>query len=200
MTGDGTNPPAPRGSTPPPGLGGGETVTVVVRHHLQPGAEVAFADWIEGISAASRQFEGYLGTEVTRPRGGPEPQRICVFRFTDVERLDRWMTSPERAAWLKKLGTLGTTEPQIDQFHGLEAWFPPSRETPSSSTPVRWKMAAVTFAAIWPLVHFVPRAVTSSLPAPPLALEALSTGVIVVLMTYLVMPKVTGLLGSWLRR
>jgi len=56
-------------------------------------------------------------------------------------------------------------------------------------------MALVTFLALWPLVHFVPTAVARWIGLPPILLEVASLGLIVLLMTYVVMPAVTRVLS-----
>ncbi len=171
-------------------------VTVIVRHRIDAGKERAFDAWMEGITEACSTFEGYVDTEVVRASGAAEDERVCIFRFDSIEHLDGWMDSSVRRTWLERASEFGSEPGQVHRYEGIDFWFsrPQGRATP----PPRHKMAIATFAVIWPLVHFVPRAISASLPAPSLVQEACSVAAIVLLMTYAVMPLATRALGPWL--
>jgi antibiotic biosynthesis monooxygenase (ABM) superfamily enzyme len=75
-----------------------------------------------------------------------------VYRFADAETQRAWETSAERAAWLARADELAR-ETGTTHVSGLETWFAlPGRTAPA---PPRWKMAVVTFAAIYPLALLV---------------------------------------------
>jgi antibiotic biosynthesis monooxygenase (ABM) superfamily enzyme len=69
--------------------------------------------------------------------------------------------------------------------------------------PVRWKQFLVTWSAIYPLAVLVPIGVTPLIrvmgigEARPFA-ALVTTGVIVALMVYVVMPRYTNLVRRWL--
>ena len=151
-----------------------------------------------GITASSKQYPGYLGTEVIRPVGSSSPEHVCIFRFDTFPNLDAWMKSDDRLAWLDRVSEFSNSEPDIRHYHSLEFWFSPEHH--AGRAPAKYKMALVTLAVIWPMVHFIPRALNSVVPMPSLAAELTSVATIVLLMTYLVMPTVTRLLEPWLFR
>ena len=173
-----------------------DPVTVLAEHRVRPGSEQAFERWMEGISADSKGFAGYLGTEVISPLDDADDAYVSIFRFDNYAHLDAWLKSPERQAWLDKHHEF-SDEPASLRYHSLEFLFSP--EEHAGRAPSKHKMALVTFVVIWPLVHFVPVPLAWVLGAsPPIVMEATSVGVIVLLMTYAVMPGVTRLLAPWL--
>lgn len=149
-----------------------------------------------GISAACSRFRGYLGTEFIRPVEPGDPRFVCIFRFDDFENLERWMDSKERAGWLDRVQALCSEEARLDRYRSLEFWFASDKHR--RLVPAKRKMAAATFAAIWPLVHFLPPALTPRLPGPRWLAEGTVVLFIVLLMTFAVMPAMTRLLDSWL--
>lgn len=171
-----------------------EPVTVLAHHRVRPGDESVYKEWMEGISAASSRFPGYLGTEVISPMAEGENVWVSIFRFDDVRNLERWIESEERARWLQQTERFSDEPPQL-RYHSLEFFFSP--EENEGRAPPRWKMALVTFGALWPLVHGAGW-LRADLPGPPLLLSTLSLGVVVALMAYLVMPALTRLLAPWL--
>ncbi|MDC3379139.1 antibiotic biosynthesis monooxygenase [Planctomycetota bacterium] len=160
----------------------------MARHEVRPGSEPAFEVWTAGIAAACSQFPGYMETQVIRPMGKAGNQFVSIFRFDSYKHLDAWMTSEEHTAWLAKTGEFSDEPVQVD-YHSLEFWFSPRQS--DGRVPSKHRMAIVTFAVIWPLVHFVPAQVGALLGEPPLLVEAASVGLIVLLMTYVLMPTIT---------
>ncbi|MBT8492483.1 MAG: antibiotic biosynthesis monooxygenase, partial [Deltaproteobacteria bacterium] len=157
------------------------------RHKVTPGKVALFEKWQGGISEACLAFPGYLGTEVIRPVGGSH-DFVVIFRYDTYEHLESWMSSAVRAEWIARTSEFSEEPPRVD-FHSLEFWFSPERH--QGRAPARYKMALVTFAVIWPLVHFVPRLVSDRLGGASLVSEVTSVGIIVLLMTYVVMPTAT---------
>jgi len=178
---------------------GNEPVTVIARHAVRPGKEDQFEAWMAGISRACGAFPGYLGTELIRPPAGEDDHNyVCIFRFDDYPHLKKWMESEERAGWLEKAHPLCAEKIRIDQYRSLEYCF--TNDKHQSDPPPKYKMALVTFAVIWPLVHFVPKTMMPVLPGPNWLKEGLTVLTIVLLTTFLLMPAFTRLLEPWLFR
>lgn len=66
-------------------------------------------------------------------------------------------------------------------------------------SPPRYKRALLTFVGLLGPVYFIPPALSALIPGHPVALIPLTVGCIVVLMTYVIMPALQRLFGSWLR-
>jgi uncharacterized protein len=80
---------------------------------------------------------------------------------------------------------------------GLESWF--TLPAQPGAPPPPYKMALVTWATIFPLITVIVVVSAPLLgPLPLLARLAVTTGVTVPLMTWVVMPRVTRLLHRWL--
>jgi antibiotic biosynthesis monooxygenase (ABM) superfamily enzyme len=173
-------------------------VTTTVTRRVRPGHEAAYEGFLAGISGAARAFPGYLGVEVFRPAPGAIDDYRIVYRFDTVAHLRAWLDSAERAAWLARAEPHVAGPIQRRVLTGLEGWFtlpaPPGVPPPPPS-----KMALVTWATIFPLITLVVVATAPLVGGWPLVARlAVTTGVTVPLMTWVVMPRVTRLLRPWL--
>jgi antibiotic biosynthesis monooxygenase (ABM) superfamily enzyme len=174
-------------------------VTTTVTRRIKPGHEAAYEAFLAGISGAARAFPGYLGIEVFRPTPGQGQDREyrTVYRFDSLAHLHAWLDSPERAAWLQRAEPHVAGPMRTQVLTGLEAWF--TLSTQPGVPPPRYKMAVITWVTIFPLITLVVMATAPLLGSLPLVVRlAVTTGVTVSLMTWVVMPRVTRLLGRWL--
>jgi uncharacterized protein len=183
-----------------PGLptGGTGPVTTTVTRRIKPGHEPLYEQFLEGIIAAASRFPGHLGAEVFRPQtAAAGPYRI-VYRFDSAAHLQAWLDSPEHAAWLERAEPHVIGLPQRQVLTGLEGWFTLPTQ-PGLPPPPLYKMALVTWATIFPLITLVVVATAPLVGGWPLVARlAVTTGVTVPLMTWVVMPRVTRLLHRWL--
>ncbi|MDX9766542.1 MAG: antibiotic biosynthesis monooxygenase, partial [Ectothiorhodospiraceae bacterium] len=163
-------------------------VTVLVTRRPKPGQEQAFEDYLAGICQAAQAFPGHLGVNVFRPAGPKDPYRI-LFKFDRRSNLDRWENSSEREDW-RAIAEVVSEEPQRQVVTGLEAWFTlPSQ--PVNRPPPRHKMMLVTWAVIYVLVSLLSVLLGPLLEPLPLLLRVLIlTGIVVLTMTYWLMPRV----------
>jgi uncharacterized protein len=184
-----------------PGLptGAEGPVTTSVTRRVKPGHEAAYEAFLAGISGAARAFPGYLGVEIFRPTpGGQGGEYRTVYRFDSAAHLHAWRDSPEHAAWLARAEPHVAGPMRTQVLTGLEGWFTlPSQ--PGAPPPPPYKMALVTWVTIFPLITLVVVATAPLLGRLPLVARlAVTTGVTVPLMTWVVMPRMTRLLGRWL--
>jgi len=165
-----------------------EPITVVVTRRLRPGATDAFAAWSERLLVAAAAVPGYLGTTVLADSTGT---RHIVERFADEESLGVWEASPDRARLIDEANGFSIVERQ--RLSGLETWF----DVPGS--PPRWKMALTTFAAAYPIAYLVLRFIGPHEGGLPASVRSLITVVILVpMLTWVVMPRLTRALHGWL--
>ena len=173
-------------------------VTTTVTRQIKPGHEAAYEAFLEGISDAARAFLGYLGVEIFRPAPGQGGEYRTVYRFDSVAHLHAWLDSAEHAAWLQRAGPHVAGPARTQVLTGLESWFTLATQ-PSVPPPPRYKMAVLTWVTIFPLITLVVVATAPLLGPVPLVLRlAVTTAVTVPLMTWVVMPRMTRLLGRWL--
>ncbi|NER35353.1 MAG: antibiotic biosynthesis monooxygenase [Oscillatoria sp. SIO1A7] len=174
-----------------------ELITVVIAQRVQAGREAEYESWIKNITQVASTYLGYMGMNVIRPQPGVRPEYVVVFRFDSYENLKAWMTSRERQYWLAQAKPLVASDPEIQQISGIDAWFSiPGR---ALTTPPRYKMALLTWAVVYVLINFLNTFVTPLLKPLPLPIaSAIVCGIMVVLLTYIVMPQVTRLFRRWL--
>lgn len=151
---------------------------------------------------AARPFPGYLGGQMVRPDAQADEEEInlyhTVFAFDTPEHLQAWQTSPERAECLNVIAqhTLGST--QLRQVSGLGHWF----TQPGAAVhqpPPRWKVAVVTWLGIFPTVFVLFLTVGPLLANWPLLPRVMViTLLVVLLMTWVVAPRLTTWLKSFL--
>ncbi len=181
-----------------PTLGDDPPITAVASRQVKPGREREFEEWVHGILAAANKFPGYLGSEVFRPNRPEDDEYRIVFRFDRESNLHAWEISEERHRWLKRVRPLLKEEEKVSVLTGLETWFTlPSK--PAEPPPPRYKMAVVTWLAVFPLMTTIFLALGSVLNGFPLLLRSLVlTAIMVTLMTYVLMPQMTRLFSFWL--
>jgi len=173
-------------------------VTAVASRRVKPGREEEFEEWVAGVTAAGARFPGYLGSNIFRPSGPNDDEYQIVFKFDHASNLERWQGSEERRRWNEQARDLIHEEPRVRVLTGLETWFTlPSKE--GDPPPPRYKMATITWLAVFPLATLVFMVLDPLLGGAPVALRTLAfTLVMVTLMTYIVMPRMTRLFSFWL--
>lgn len=175
-----------------------QSVSVVVRRRIHPELQEAFEAWLEGVVEAASGFEGHQGAQVLRPPDPANQDYVVLFRYSTPEQLAAWQASDTARDWLKRGEAFTKGQAHIEHVTGLEFWF----RVPSGAArrpPPRYKMAAATVVGLYPLILFlVPifNGIFGFLPRPLNVL--VTTGSMVLLMTYAVMPLVTRGLARWL--
>ncbi len=173
-------------------------VTVVVSRRVKPGCEEAFEKFISGITAAAMTFKGHLGTNVFRPSSPEDDEYQIIFKFDRASNLRIWEESECRRQWLARAESLRLEPPTTRVITGLETWFTLPAPKPIIPPP-RYKMAAITLLAIFPLIQLANSILVPLFKPFPLPLRNLIiTAIIVLLMTYVVMPRMTRLFSRWL--
>jgi antibiotic biosynthesis monooxygenase (ABM) superfamily enzyme len=171
-----------------------------------------FEDWMDGIVHESLKFEGHLGVNIIRPVERSRPEYVIIFRFNTLDNLLKWEKSQARKVWLEKSKDVVEGEDRVQKFTGLEFWFTPrspyrteseANNNEARSQPVnlppRYKMAIVTVGIIFVLLNtLIPQIEQLTAPLPLLLSSLLGVTIMVLLMTYLIMPSVTRLLKPWL--
>jgi len=161
------------------------------------GVEAFEAGLRELIRIASCQ-PGHSSAEVLRGTIRREGRRYyIIYRFSGEASLRAWETSEER-----KLAVSGLEPLAIDagrsELTGLEVWFD---QPPDVPPPRRQQMAVLTWIGIWPLVSVVLWFLTPHLTALPfLVRTAVNSAVLVLAMTYVLMPWLVRIADPWLQQ
>jgi uncharacterized protein len=180
-------------------------VTATVTRTARKGKIEEFEEWMQGFIRASLRFEGHLGVNIIRPADKSKPEYVIIVRFNNLENMLKWENSDERNKWLEKGKDLTEGEGKIEKLTGMEFWFTPypSKDTERriALTPPRYKMAIVTTAVIFILLTtLIPQVHELTEGIPSLLRTLMETTIIVVLMTYVLMPNVTRVLSPWLSK
>ena len=175
-----------------------ETVTIVVRQKVKPGREAEYEAWLKRMTEGARaNFPGYLGVGFHRPEqpGGLYRQ---IFRFDSVEELEEFERSEYRARMLEEGAEYFAANPAFERMTGLEFWFDPPRGT-KVPQPSPHRMALVMIVVVFTMILILSTAIGALTPTWPSPLRLLLTVVIqVMLMTYVVMPKLTPLIARFI--
>jgi len=173
-------------------------VTTTVTRRVRPGHEAAYEQFLAGISAAASMFPGHLGIEIFRPQDARTGEYRTIYRFDNAAHLRAWLDSDERAAWLERAEPHVASPMRTSFVTGLESWFTLPAQ-PGATPPPPYKMALLTWLAIFPLITAIVARTGPLVGGLPLVLRlGITTALTVPLMTWVVMPRVTRLLRGWL--
>jgi uncharacterized protein len=171
-------------------------VTVIVKRSIIPGREAEYEQWVKDTTEDLKTFPGYMDITMIRP-SGPKKEYVLIIRFDSYGHVSDWENSDIRNKWMERAKPF-TQEVSNQKITGLEYWFP-LPEIPKSAVPPRYKMATVTGLALFPLSLIVNTVYNYlGLPANIYLRGIIITAVMVSLMTYAVMPKMTSIFRGWL--
>jgi antibiotic biosynthesis monooxygenase (ABM) superfamily enzyme len=200
------------------------SVTVVTAFHVRPGREAELEALFSDIGGAVSRSPGFLGRRIIRPKSAadvlgappyrelPEqrtqvetdaehdlPEYVSVIRFDSYSHLRAWMQSDERREWLERMKPILLEENRKETvLTGLERWFTLPWQ-PDLRPPPRIKMAMLTLLAAYPLGFVIDGLFGPWLALLPMPLRMLfMMALIVVLLTWVVMPRMTRLFHRWL--
>jgi len=175
--------------------------TGVITHRVREGRHADYEAWLAEIAPKCRAAPGHLDWHIVRPVPGLSETYTIIIRFDSTAHLRQWMESPLRARFIAQVRPLLLTGDDFFVHSGLDFWFTPGGA--KAQVPVRWKQYLVTWSAIYPLVLAVSLAVTPLLrelgvPDERPLTTLIVTGVVALLMVYVVMPRYTRLVKRWL--
>ena len=131
-----------------------------------------------------------------KPNSPTQPKFITFFRFDSYMNLAQWEDSAVRQRWLQLADEMAESENEIQRQPGLEFWFTPD---PSTPTPPRYKMAIVLTLVIFILSKIFTPIIKGLLKGlPPILGQFITVAIQVILMTYIILPRLTKLLSRWL--
>lgn len=179
-------------------IGEDDLVSVVVTHSVDQADEGEFVAWANRLTDAERAFQGFRGSEIFRPVPGVQENWTMIFRFDGDQNLSAWLDSPERKRLLEEGSRFQDFElRRVASPFGN--WFSFTDHDEPGEAPASWKTALSVLVGLYPLVVLLTLAITElwsdgELWATLLVGNILSVG----LLTWVVMPVVTGALRFWL--
>lgn len=173
-------------------------ITVVVSRRVRKGNQAAFETLSSEMTERASRFPGYLGTAMFRPASPDDPEYRIVFKFRDRKSLAAWEVSEERAELLEQIESLLVQPSEREVTSGIVTWFTLPGQNPVTPPP-KWKMTIVSWLALYPAVTLVFILFGGLLIQVPLLLRTmLVTVVVMLLMSYVLMPRMTRWFAFWL--
>ena len=195
-------PPHSKNSRTPPHDQDEGPVTLTITRRAKAGKTEEFERWLDGIIHEAMKFEGHMGVNVIRPSNMSNPEYLIILRFDNFENLANWEKSEIRKIWIERGEDLIEGKTKMEKQIGLEFWFTPSSSSGSTvleQQPPRYKMAIVVIGIIFVLVStLLPQVRQATAGLPVLLSTLVGVAIMVLLMTYVIMPSVTRLLRPWL--
>jgi uncharacterized protein len=169
-------------------------IHVAITRKVKPGNERAFEESLREFFQESLHYQGVLGVHLLSPPPGSNSGEYGVLRtFANERERDEFYRSDLFVRWQKQVAKLTEGERTYRELHGLEAWFR------TTDPPARWKMALLTWLGVWPTSFLVGTLMGPRLGDFPALLNgAIITAVIVVCLTWVVMPALVKLFHYWL--
>jgi uncharacterized protein len=173
-------------------------VTVVISRRVIPGKEAEFESLCTELTQAASGFAGHQGASLFRPVNGSDPEYRIIFRFDSADHLEIWDASAERAALIGRIESLLLSPTRRDITYGITGWFDLPGQ-PLHTPPAKYKMTIVSWLALYPIVTAIFLIFAPWLNQIPLLLRTLLvTAAVMVLMSYVAMPRMTRWFSFWL--
>lgn len=172
------------------------SIHVAITRQVRPGCEADFQQALHEFIQASFVHSGVHGAGMLVPAPGSPSTEFGILRtFANEQERDAFYTSPMFKAWEQRIQPMIAGEPEYRQLTGLEAWFRGADEAP----PL-WKMALLTWIAVWPVSMAVPAALQPLIgqSVSNLIFAGIVAAGIVVVLTWLAMPVLVALANTWL--
>jgi antibiotic biosynthesis monooxygenase (ABM) superfamily enzyme len=178
-----------------------ESLTAVIRHHIRADAAVAYERWLKRIVPVAERFPGHRGVHVIHPAGGSNLYTVTI-RFDSLPHAEDWFESNARRELLDEVVPLLERGEEVQTVTGMEFWF---QAGPGQKQAKRYKQFLLTLSVIFPLTLVVPWPVQWLARWMPFLQNTyvahfVVSSMVVALMTYVLMPRVTRRAAGWLYR
>ena len=171
-------------------------VHIAVTRIVKQGCEADFDRELQKFARDSMEFDGMAGIHILRPPADTTSNEYGMLRsFESQTQADEFYQSNLFQQWTDKIADLVVGEPVRRKLTGLEAFF--RQEEPFM--PSLWKMAVVTYLGVFPTVllwtSFLPQMLSGM---HEFFVAAIVNALVVVTLTWAVMPMLTRLFDGWL--
>lgn len=176
---------------------GSETVTLISAVRLRPSTEDAHRHLHTQAVAAAQRLGGLTRHELLPAVAGAQPETVALLTFQTRTDLDRWLSAPERRQILDAMVELTDSPRTLNVVGDFAGWF----NSTGTLAPKQWKQAIAVVTGLVPVslaVAYVRQAIAPQLPL--VAAVAVTAVINVAILTWLVMPLITRILGRWLTR
>lgn len=176
-----------------------DPVSVHINRIVRPGREAEFEAALRDFLPLSMKTPGQMGVHIIRPAPGSDSRDYGIIRlFANAAARDDFYASSLFHDWEDIAAPLCEPGFKRQDICGLETWFTPPGQR-AVVPPPRSKMAVVTFMAVYPagmLVSIVSHPFIGDWPL--FARAFINSAAIVVLLAWVIMPRLTRWLHRWL--
>ena len=176
-----------------------ETIHIAITRRVRKEHAPAFERMLAEFASQSLNVPGSRGVHLLFPPPGSATDEYGILRsFASVAHRDAFYASPLFKDWTSRIEKMVDGPPVYRELGGLEAWF---RE-PHASLPPKWKMALLTWIAVWPVSMVVPAILVPLMGTalPQILVAGIVAGGIVLVLTWVAMPVLVKLARPWLHR
>ncbi|HTW29574.1 MAG TPA: hypothetical protein VME92_20785 [Acetobacteraceae bacterium] len=175
-----------------------EPVHIAITLRVRRSRVAEFEHALTEFARRSLAEPGATGVYCLYPPPGSDSAEYGIMRsFAGAAARDAFYETPLFRDWLSRIEPMVEGKSTRRQLVGLEAWFRDGHEP----MPSRWKMALLTWIAVWLASMLVRAILTPTLgPGVPKLVQAglVAAGVVVIL-TWIAMPVLVRIARPWLR-
>ena len=172
----------------------GQIITVVV----PPKNFEKYEKWLKKLKKTAKEFSGFLGMDVIRPKSEITPEYVILFRFKNQKKLDRWNSSPALKQLLKDNQNLFLYRQIEVKNLGLETFMNLPKMESFYPRPSRYKLITIGILTVYPLIVLIGFITTPVFADLPRWLATLANVCILSPLIGFLLPKVTRLFKWWL--
>lgn len=171
---------------------------MAVSHLVQQGKEPASELALRQLINEAQAFKGYKVILTVELSDRVDGEYELWMRFADEANYRAWEESQMRKDRADELPAYLRIKSRARHEDGLSLWPSPPRAS-APLTPTKWKMAVLTWLAIYPLILLLSHLVGTHLTFLHPHVRLLIVSVILVsVMTYFLMPQMTRLFARWI--
>ena len=171
-------------------------IHVAITRQVRAGCEAEFQQALREFFQTSFGHGGVWGASMLTPPPGSDSREFGILRtFANEAERDAFYNSQMFKKWDEHARRLTEGEPVYRHLTGLEAWFR------SPQNPPRWKMALLTWLAVWPVSMIVPSVLKLAFPGslPKSLFSGIAALGIVIVLTWIAISLIVKLTRNWLR-
>jgi antibiotic biosynthesis monooxygenase (ABM) superfamily enzyme len=175
-----------------------ETIHIAIVRRVRKTHAEAFERALAEFASKSLAEPGSRGVHCIYPPPGSGSLDYGILRsFASAKDRDAFYETALYKEWLAQIEPMVEGAPKYRRLDGLEAWF----RGPANRVPPRWKMALLTWIAVWPVSVLVPAVLKPLFPAafPQILASGVIAGGIVTVLTWGAMPLLVKLAHAWLQ-
>jgi uncharacterized protein len=173
-----------------------QPITTILKIKYKEGFKEECLQWMLETASVSSNFDGFIEKNICIS-AEEERELLNIFTFSNNESLQLWENSEDRIDQTKKGEMFVEEIRQKSQLASLEFMFP------TAKPPKRWKMVVITVCVIFILLNIlvpVLQQFFTLLQLPMLLKSLFGVVVMVSLMTFVILPLLSKVLGRWLVR